>query len=101
MKRHDPYTKIGGVAGAFFTTHWSLIDQVGSDDHQDQALIGLLINKYWKPVYCYLRRQGHNNEQAKDLTQGFFYQVVLGRDLFNKADETRGRFRTFRLDLPG
>ena len=95
--KHDAYTDIGGVAGAFLTTHWSLIEQVGSADHQDQALVGLLINKYWKPVYCYLRRKGHDNEQAKDLTQGFFHQVVLGRDLFDKADQTRGRFRTFLL----
>ena len=95
--KHDPYTDIGGVAGAFLTTHWSLIEQVGSADHQNQALIGLLINKYWKPVYCYLRHQGHDNEQAKDLTQGFFHQVVLGRDLIDKADQTRGRFRTFLL----
>lgn len=95
--KYDPYTDIGGVAGAFLTTHWSLIEQVGSVDHQNQALIGLLINKYWKPVYCYLRHQGYNNEQAKDLTQGFFYQVVLGRDLFDKADQAKGRFRTFLL----
>lgn len=95
--KHDPYTEIGGVAGAFLTTHWSLIEQAGSADHQNQALIGLLINKYWKPVYCYLRHQGHDNEQAKDLTQGFFHQVVLGRDLFDKADQARGRFRTFLL----
>jgi RNA polymerase sigma-70 factor (ECF subfamily) len=95
--KHDPYTEIGGVAGAFLTTHWSLIEQAGSADHQDQALIGLLINKYWKPVYCYLRHQGYDNEQAKDLTQGFFHQVVLGRDLFDKVDQTRGRFRTFIL----
>ena len=95
--KHDPYTDIGGVAGAFLTTHWSLVEQAGSADHQDQALIGLLITKYWKPVYCYLRHQGHDNEQAKDLTQGFFHQVVLGRDLFDKADQGRGRFRTFLL----
>ena len=95
--KHDPYTEIGGVAGAFLTTHWSLIDQVRSADQRDQALIGLLINKYWKPVYCYLRHKGYDNEQAKDLTQGFFHQVVLGRDLFDKADQTRGRFRTFLL----
>jgi DNA-directed RNA polymerase specialized sigma24 family protein len=95
--KHDPYTEIGGVAGAFLTTHWSVIEKVGSADHQDQALIGLLINKYWKPVYCYLRYQGHDNEQAKDLTQGFFHQVVLGRNLFDKADQAKGRFRTFLI----
>jgi len=96
MKR-QPYTDIGGVAGAFLTTHWSLIEQVETTDDCDQALIGLLINKYWKPVYCYLRRKGYDNEDAKDLTQGFFHQVVLGRDLFQKADKAKGRFRPFLL----
>lgn len=60
-------------------------------------MIGLLLSRYWKPVYCYLRRKGHNNEQAKDLTQGFFHEVVLGRDLVKKTDRSGGRFRSFLL----
>ena len=60
-------------------------------------MIGLLLNKYWKPVYCYLRRKGYDNEQAKDLTQGFFHEVVLGRGLIQKADQSRGRFRSYLL----
>jgi len=45
----------------------------------------------------YLRRKGYDNEQAKDLTQGFFQEVVLGRKLIQQADKTKGRFRTFLL----
>jgi RNA polymerase sigma-70 factor (ECF subfamily) len=56
-----------------------------------------LTGRYWKPVYCYLRRKGHDNESAKDLTQGFFGEIVLGRDLAGRADRSRGRFRTFLL----
>ena len=56
-----------------------------------------MLNKYWKPVYCYLRRKGYDNEQAKDLTQGFFHEVVLGRGLIQKADQSRGRFRSYLL----
>ena len=37
MKRGD-YTDMGGTGAAFLTTHWSLVEQVGSD----QALIGSL-----------------------------------------------------------
>jgi len=48
-------------------------------------------------VYCYLRRKGFDNEKAKDLTQGFFHEVVLGRDLIQKADQSKGRFRTLLL----
>jgi len=48
-------------------------------------------------VYCYLRQKGYDNEKAKDLTQGFFHEVVLGRGLIQKADQSKGRFRTFLL----
>ncbi|MFC1794659.1 RNA polymerase sigma factor [Planctomycetota bacterium] len=97
MKRDD-MTDMGGVGEAFLTTHWSIIENVGSsDDDKNRALIGLLLSKYWKPVYCYLRRKGHDNEQAKDLTQGFFHEVVLGRSLIQKADQSKGRFRSFLL----
>jgi len=48
-------------------------------------------------VYCYLRRKGYDNETAKDLTQGFFHEVVLHRELIQKADRSKGRFRTFLL----
>ena len=97
MKRDD-MTDMGGTGQAFLTTHWSIIENVGtSDDDKNQALIGLLLSKYWKPVYCYLRRKGHDNEQAKDLTQGFFHEVVLGRSLIQKADQSKGRFRSFLL----
>ena len=91
-------TDMGGTGEAFLTTHWSIIENVGStDEDRNQALIGLLLSRYWKPVYCYLRRKGHNNEQAKDLTQGFFHEVVLGRNLIQKADQSKGRFRSFLL----
>ena len=91
-------TDMGGTGEVFLTTHWSIIENVGSgDEDRNQALIGLLLSKYWKPVYCYLRRKGYDNEQAKDLTQGFFHEVVLGRHLIQKADQSKGRFRSFLL----
>jgi RNA polymerase sigma-70 factor (ECF subfamily) len=48
-------------------------------------------------VYWCLRRKGYANEEAKDLTQGFFCEVVLGRELIQQADQAKGRFRTFLL----
>jgi RNA polymerase sigma-70 factor (ECF subfamily) len=91
-------TDIGGAREAFLTTHWSLIDGVKEHIDKDQALIGLLLERYWKPVYCYLRRKGYNNEQAKDLTQDFFHEVVLNRSLIERADQSKGRFRSFLLN---
>lgn len=94
----DDYTEIGGTGGDFMATHWSLVEKAGSPEHdKDRVFIGLLLNRYWKPVYCYLRGKGHDNEQAKDLTQGFFHEVVLERQLIEKADAAKGRFRSFLL----
>lgn len=96
--RYNDHTDMGGVGEAFLTTHWSLIENIGAtDDDKNRALIELLLKKYWKPVYCYLRRRGYSNEQAKDLTQGFFHEVVLNQHLIQKADRAKGRFRSFLL----
>jgi len=91
--KENGYTDLGGTGAVFLTTHWSLVEQAGSDE----ALVGSLLEKYWKPVYCYLRRQGYHNEDAKDLTQGFFQDIVLGHDLIGKADQSKGRFRSYLL----
>jgi len=97
MKAGD-YTRIGTGNGRFPTTHWTVIGQVEpGDSPQGRLLIGSLVRDYWKPVYCYLRRKGYGNEEAKDLTQGFFQEAVLGRKLIQRADPARGRFRTLVL----
>lgn len=96
---HQDFTDLGGVRESFLTTQWSLIEKVGSDKQQDknQALIGQLIKRYWKPVYCYVRRKGYGNEESKDIVQSFFHEVVLGRELIQQADKGKGRFRSFLL----
>ena len=97
MKNND-YTHMGGDKKRFPTTHWTLIDTVQpEDDTGSRLLIAELVKDYWKPVYCYLRRKGYGNDEAKDLTQGFFQQAVLGRKLIQRADPAKGRFRTLIL----
>ena len=88
---------MGGLRETFLTTHWSLIEGVQRQQDPDRALIGLLLARYWKPVYCYLRRKGFGNEQAKDLTQGFLHEVVLNRHLVERADPAKGSFRSLLL----
>jgi len=96
--KSDEYTSIGGTRGTFQTTHWTAIEKIGSDDDTyNRALIGDLLRTYWKPVYCYLRQKGYGSEETKDLTQGFFHEIVLARKLIQQADHTKGRFRTLLL----
>lgn len=96
MENSD-WTDIGGVRQKFLTTHWSLLEGIQKHGDKERALIGLLLERYWKPVYCYLRRKGYDNEQAKDFTQGFFHEVVLDRDLIDHADPSKGSFRSLLL----
>jgi DNA-directed RNA polymerase specialized sigma24 family protein len=94
---HKDQTDMGGLRESFLTTHWSLIENIQQHADKDRFLIGLLLERYWKPVYCYLRRKGYQNEEAKDLTQGFFHEIVLNRGLVDRADSSKGRFRSFLL----
>ncbi len=84
--------------GAFATTRWTEILEAQSEDEPDRlAALGVLLGRYWKPVFCYLRSRGHDREAAKDMTQRFFQEVLLGRGLVQRADRAKGRFRTFLL----
>lgn len=66
-----------------------------SDPARRRQAMGVILAQYWKPVYAYIRRKGRSNEEAKDLTQGFFTEVVLGRELVQKNDPSKARFRTY------
>jgi DNA-directed RNA polymerase specialized sigma24 family protein len=96
VKSND-HTNIGGEGQTFLTTHWSLIESIRSEADSSHVLIGSLLKDYWKPVYCYLRRHGYQNEDAKDLTQAFFHEIVLSNELVQQADQQKGRFRSFLL----
>jgi DNA-directed RNA polymerase specialized sigma24 family protein len=98
MARCTDKTTTRGYDAAFHTTHWTEILEARSDDEDlRQAALTELLKRYWKPVYCYLRRKGYDRESAKDLSQGFFHEIVLGRSLIQHADRSKGRFRTFLL----
>jgi len=89
---------MGGTKSGFQTTHWSEIRNARThNEARRRIVIDGLIKKYWKPIYCYLRRKGYDNEPAKDLTQGFFHEIVLEKDIAHQADKAKGRFRTFLL----
>lgn len=86
-----------GEHAPFVTTHWSLVLAAGHENAQNHAeALNELCQTYWPPLYSYLRREGRSPEQAADLTQGFFAQV-LQRGVLGHADPLRGRFRSFLL----
>ena len=91
-------TTMGGVENQFQTTRWSRILGARTKNEIVQRMIlNNLIETYWKPVYCYLRSKGFDNDAAKDITQDFFSEIILGRDFIQQADQSKGKFRNFLL----
>ena len=81
----------------FRTTSWTVIlaATAGASTDSREALASLC-RIYWQPVYAFIRRHGHTREQAEDLTQGFFAQL-LEKNYLLDADRSRGRFRSVLL----
>lgn len=85
------------VRAGFVTTRWTQVaEAAASQAPASRKALEELFETYWLPVYAFIRRSGYDANQASDLTQGFFVSV-LERGLIGKADQTRGRFRTFLL----
>jgi DNA-directed RNA polymerase specialized sigma24 family protein len=84
----------GGVA--FTTTHWSVVLEAKGSTPVAQAALERLCHTYWRPIYGFVRRQGVDPEEAKDLTQGFF-TLILERKDFQSVRQEKGRLRSFLL----
>jgi len=86
----------GHHGAAFATTHWSVVlTAQGQSPAADQAL-EKLCRTYWWPLYGFVRRNGHNPEEAQDLTQGFFALLLERRDL-DVVRREKGRLRSYIL----
>lgn len=78
------------------TTWWTLILSARTENpERRKQAVGTIYERYWKPVYVYLRSRGHNHDEAEELTQGFFADVVVDRELIQQADREKGSFRSF------
>ena len=83
--------------GRFTTTHWSLVLEAADPQAPgSMEAFARLYQDYWFPLYAYVRRRGRGPEQAQDLTQDFFAQLLEGHRLAG-LDRTSGRFRSFLL----
>lgn len=80
----------------FATTHWTAVLAAQGDGPEARLALGQLCEAYWTPVYRFLKREGRDDETARELTQDFFARVLAGRG-FDQADPRHGRFRSFLL----
>ena len=85
------------TSDSFATTRWTLVLTAAADgSSQARGAMAELCALYWYPLYAFIRRKGHDADQAQDLTQGFFARI-LERNIVGTADPQRGRFRSYLL----
>ncbi len=79
----------------FTTTSWTkvLAARQAPSTEARQALESLC-RIYWYPLYAYVRRQGHAADEASDLTQAYFAELIE-KGYLEDYDPARGRFRVF------
>jgi RNA polymerase sigma factor (sigma-70 family) len=92
----DPDTDIGGPLHKFPVTNHSAILNARSDDQLvRRRAFDTILASYWKPAYKYIRlRWQAGNEDAKDLTQGFFASA-FEKNYFATYDARKASFQTF------
>ncbi len=92
----DQDTSIGGSQQRFpVTSHSAIIAARSADPYLRECALETIIASYWKPAYKYIRIKWRaSNEDAKDLTQSFFANV-LEKNPFNTYDSGKASFRTF------
>ena len=103
MPVDDQVTSLTGIGGsaqngavAFTTTHWSVVLTAQGDSPAAQEALEKLCRMYWRPIYSFVRRQGIRPEEAEDLTQGFFAQLLERRSL-SAVRKEKGRLRSYLL----
>jgi DNA-directed RNA polymerase specialized sigma24 family protein len=85
--------------GLFASTRWTIVLEAGDDEassRQSLSALSELCRIYWRPLYLFLRREGFSPDDAQDLTQGFFADLIETR-AYARADRKKGRFRSFLL----
>ncbi len=84
------------MTSSFHDTRWTLVSRSRGSDTQAQAALSELCEAYYAPVVVFLRRDGRDEDAARELAHDFFARLLQG-DAINGADPLRGRFRSYLL----
>lgn len=81
----------------FATTSWTRVISATQEEASERdAALAELCEIYWFPLYTFVRRKGYSRDDAEEITQSFFADILERKGL-QKADANRGKFRTFLL----
>lgn len=81
----------------FPTTQWTLLAQATlRGNSSGREALAEFFRRYREPIRAFIQRRGATPAEAEDLTQEFFLHV-MEKTTLRRADEKRGRFRSFLL----
>jgi RNA polymerase sigma-70 factor (ECF subfamily) len=93
---------VGGDPATFMpfpTTHWSLVARAGGGSLcERQRALADVLHGYMPALRAHLVfRRSLDRDRAEDVLQSFLTERVLEHEILSKADQQRGKFRTFLL----
>lgn len=83
------------MTAAFHPTQWTLVLRARGDSEQAKAALSDLCAAYYAPVVAFLRRDGRDDDTAREMAHAFF--ATLLESGVGTPDKERGRFRSYLL----
>jgi RNA polymerase sigma-70 factor (ECF subfamily) len=80
---------------SFHPTQWTLVIRSHGQGENAKAALSELCAAYYEPVVAFLRREGRNDDAAREMAHAFFENMLMGG--LGAADPERGRFRSYLL----
>lgn len=97
MKSPADSAPVSERSDSFPDSRWTLVVRAQAAEGTSAfAALNALCEIYWYPIYAYIRRSGRSAEDAEDLTQGYFANL-LDRDYLAQASQEKGKLRAFLL----
>ncbi|HSY20414.1 MAG TPA: hypothetical protein VK815_18865 [Candidatus Acidoferrales bacterium] len=82
--------------GDFRTTRWTQVNRAKADSPEGRRALAELCSTYYEPVATFLRCHLRDADAADELAQDFFAHMLAGGSIA-RAEEARGRFRSYLL----
>jgi RNA polymerase sigma-70 factor (ECF subfamily) len=79
----------------FPKTSWTLLAEARGEAAAAAGARDEFARRYYRPVYDYVTAMLRDRQEAEELTQGFFADVVVSGRLLARVDREKGSFRPY------
>ena len=83
------------MTSSFHETRWTLVLRARGEGAEARAALSDLCAAYYAPVVAFLRREGREEDAAREMAHAFFAGLLAGG--VGAPERGRGRFRSYLL----